>query len=175
MGAAIAPLAVGGQLLGGVVSGFGAMESGQASQAAANYQAQVAQINAGVAKTNATMEMAAGETAANNSEMRTRAAVGATKAGQAAAGIDVNTGSAPQVRASEAELGMLDALTSRANAARGAYGYEVQATSDIAQSQLDVMEGQQAKEAGDISGIASLISGASSAGVSAKKFGWGVS
>jgi hypothetical protein len=174
MGAAIAPLAVGGQLLGGAISGLGAMESGQAQQNAANYQAQVAQINAGIAKQNATMEMAAGETAANTVSMKTRAAVGKTMAGQAASGIDVNSGSFVDARASEAELGMLDALTTRANAARGAYGYEVQATSDIAQSQLDIMQGQQAKEAGEISGIGSLISGASGAAVSAKKFGWGV-
>jgi hypothetical protein len=164
-------MAVGGQLLGGAISGFGAMESGEAQNAAAQYQAQVAQINAGVAKQNASMEMAAGETAANNSQMKTRAAVGATKAGQGASGVDVNSGSFVQARAGEAELGMLDALTTRANAARGAYGYEVQATSDQAQAQLDIMQGQQAQEAGEISGIGSLISGASGAAVSGKKLG----
>lgn len=171
MGAAIAPLAVGGQLLGGVVSGLGSMESGEASAAAMQYQAEVAQINAGIAKQNASMEMAAGETAANNAEMKTRAAVGTTKAGQGASGVDVNTGSFVQSRASEAELGMLDALTTRANSARRAYGYETEATSDVAQSQLDQLEGQQAKEAGEIGGIGSLISGASGAGINGVKLG----
>jgi hypothetical protein len=171
MGAAIAPLALGGQLLGGVLSGFGAIEGGAAGKNAADYQAQVAQMNAGIAKQNASTEMAAGEQSANLSEMKTRAAVGQTKAGQGAAGVDVNSGSFVDTRASEAELGMLDALTTRANSARKAYGYEVEATSQEAQSQLDIMQGKQAEEAGWISGFGSLITGASGAGVNAKKLG----
>jgi hypothetical protein len=167
MGAAIVPLA----LAGSAISAFGAVEGGAAGKNAADYQAQVARINAGIAKQNASAEMAAGETAAGNVEMKTRAAVGQTKAGQGAAGVDVNSGSFVQARASEAELGMLDALTTRANAARKAYGYEVEATSQEAQAKLDEMQGKQAEEAGWISGFGSLITGASGAGVNAKKLG----
>jgi hypothetical protein len=163
MGAIFAPIAVGGQLLGAGISAYGAYESGQANAAALNYQAQVAEYNAGQARQNAQWEMQAADTSAINSELKTRAAVGATKAGQAASGIDVNSGSAPEVRAGMAEFGMLDALNTRSTGARQAYGYEVAATSDEAQAALDKAEASQAKTAGGISAISSLISGASGA------------
>lgn len=157
------PLAIAG-LVGAGVSAYGQYEAGQANSEAASYQAQVAANNAAIAKRNAVMDIQAGEAAAANKGLQTRAAVGTEKATQGAAGVDVNTGSAPNVRAGTEQFGMLDALTIRSNAAKAAYGDQVTATSDLAQSQLDKFESEQASEAGDLGAAGSLLSGVSTVG-----------
>ena len=162
MGLPAAMLGVGA--IGAGVSALGSYESGQATAAAAAYQAQVAANNAKVAQENASFESAAGETASVNKGLQTRATVGKEKAYTAASGVDVNTGSAPAVRAGTEEMGLLDQLTIRSNAAKSAWAQQVQATSDTAQSQLYKFEGEQAKTAGDIGAAGSLLSGASTVG-----------
>jgi hypothetical protein len=128
-----------------------------------NYQAQVAQNNAAIAGQNEALTIQSGEVAVNNQQMKMRSAVANTKAGQAASGVDVNSGSFVSARAGEAELGMMDALNIRTGYARQAYSDAVTAMSDTAQAQLDTAEGAQAKTAGDIGAAGSLISGVSSA------------
>ncbi len=88
-------------LAGAGISAFGAMETGQAQSEAAAYQAQVARNNATIAQQNANLQIQSGEVQASNQSMATRGAVGATKAGEAASGVDVNTGSFPNVRAAD--------------------------------------------------------------------------
>lgn len=151
-------------LIGGAVSAFGSYESGQAQSQAAAYQSQVAANNATIAQQNARVDIQAGETAATNKGLETRAKVGAQRAGQGAAGVDPNSGSASQVQAGTKQIGMLDALTLRSNAAKQAYGQQVAATSDTAQSQLDTAESSQAAEAGDIGATGTLLSSVSTAG-----------
>lgn len=150
--------------IGAAVSGAGALQSGAASSAAYGYKAQVAENNAAIAKQKAVLDIQSGEIAAVNKGLQTRALVGKEKATQAAAGIDVNTGSAADVRAGSAELGMLDALTIRSNAAKQAWADEVQATSDTAQARLDRMAGDQAETAGMIGAAGSLLNGVSTVG-----------
>lgn len=157
-------------LAGSAVSAVGQYETGQANSAAAAYQAQVATNNAKIAMQNATWESASGETASVNKGLETRGTLGKAKAYTAASGVDVNTGSAPTVRAGAEEMGLLDQLTIRSNAAKKAYGEEVQATSDTAQSQLDTFQSQQAATAGDIGAAGSLLSGASTVGGNYLKF-----
>lgn len=144
------------------VGAYGAIESGHASAASANYQSQVAANNAIIAQQNANLASAAGNAQASNQQIRTAAQVGAIKSAQAASGLDINSGSDLDVQSSAKMLGELDALTIRNNAARQAYGYQTQATSEQAQSGL-----QQAKAAGDITagtigGGGSILGGASS-------------
>lgn len=157
-------LALAAGVAGAGVSAVGQVETGQAGAASAAYRAQVAANNAEIAKSNATQDIQSGEIAAVNRGLKTRATVGNEKAQQGASGIDVNTGSAVGVRAGTAEMGMLDALTIRSNAAKQAYGQQVAAVSDTAQSQLDTMEGQQSETAGEIGGAGSLLSGVSTVG-----------
>lgn len=163
--AALPVIATVAGLAGGAVSAYGQYESGQATSAAASYQAQVAANNAAIARQNAELSMQAGEQQAGISEMRTRANVGTTKAGQAASGVDVNSASSTNVRAGEAEIGQLDALTIRSNAAKQAYGYEVAATSDTAQSQLESMEASNAKTAGTLGALGTAIGSIGSVGM----------
>lgn len=164
LAAALPFLAIGASVVGGVTGAIGAEQSAAAQQQALNYQAQVAANNAKIAQNSAQMATAAGEQQAATSGLKTRANVGAIVASQAAGNVDVNSGSALDVRSSAAELGQLDALTIRSNAAKTAYGYETQAAGDTAQSTLDIASGQNASNAGGINAFSSLLGGASGAG-----------
>lgn len=156
--------------VGTAVSVVGQMQNAAAQQKVANYQAQVAENNALLAKEQAKQTTAAGEAATMQQQMKTRATVGAIRAAQGASGVDVDTGSNVDVRSSAAELGQLDALTIRSNAARQAYGYETGATSQQAQAGLDRAAGAQAGTAGLFGAAGSLLSGASS--IASQYTGW---
>jgi hypothetical protein len=156
--------------LGGLTGAFGAIQSASAQQKSAEYQAQVAANNQQIAKSDANLAEAAGETAVEQSAQKTRANVGAIKASQAASNIDVNSGSAVDVRSSASELGELDALTLRGNAEKQAYGYEISASGFQGQQTLAQSEAAQAPIAGAISAGGSLLSGA--AGVSNQYTSW---
>ena len=170
MGAALAPISMAAGLGGSILSAFGSHQSGEAQSANLQYQAQVAANNAAIAKQNASWDMNAGEVAAANSGLKTRAQVGAEKATQGASGIDPNTGSAVAVRAGTESLGLLDAMTLKSNAAKKAYSDQVQAENDTAQSQLDKQGAAQAVEGGDLGAAGSLLSGV--AGIGGKYAGW---
>jgi hypothetical protein len=159
---AIASLAVG--VVGAGVAAYGQIQAGNAAQSAANYQAQVAANNAIIADQNARQATAAGNAQAEQSRMKTNNLVGAMMAGQASSGLDVGSGSPLDVRTSQKEVGELDVLTIRNNAARQAYGYQTQSMSSTAQSALDTLQGQNAAAAGDIGGVSSVLGGAASAG-----------
>ena len=157
------PLAIAG-VAGTAISAFGKMQEGEATSQAYAYKAQVAANNAAIARQKGVMDIQSGEIAAVNQGLKTRAKVGSEKATQGAAGIDVNSGSAVDVRAGTEEIGMLDSLTIRSDAAKKAWSDEVQAGSDEAQGQLDKMAGEQAETAGYIGAAGSLLSGASTVG-----------
>jgi hypothetical protein len=161
---AIAGASAAAGLAGAGVSAYGAMQGASANKQNLFYQAEVAQNNAKVQQQNSTQEMQVGEVQAGNQGLKTAEQVGATKAGQAASGVDVNSKSSTEVRAGEAELGAVDQGTILSNASRRAYGFQVGAASDIAQSQLDIQGGKQAAAAGPVSAMGSLLSGASSVG-----------
>ena len=161
--AALAPVFAGAGIAGAGISAIGSYESGQATAAAADYQSQVAANNAMIARQNASMTEASGASKEAAQGMKTRAVVGSTKAAQGANNVDVNTGSNAAVRQSEVKLGALDALTIRSNTAREAFGYEVAATSDTAESGLLQQEGSQAQTAGDINALGTFLNDSASA------------
>lgn len=160
MGIAVAGLIATG--LSTAMGAVGAISSAEAQSQAASYQAQIARNNAQLATENAHWATESGETQAAQQQMKTRAEVGSIEAAQAANGLDVNSGSAVDVRSSANSLGNLDALTIRSNAARQAYGYQVQNTNDIAEAQLDEAQAQSAMTAGTIGAFGSLLGGAGS-------------
>lgn len=147
-----------GGLVGAVGSGIGQMMQGQAQAKSDKYNAQIAANNEQQAENNATRAGQAGEQQAAMSEMKTRATVGAIAANQGAAGIDINKGSAVDVRSSATENGELDALTIRSNAAQEAYGYKVQGANFQAQSQLDTSKAGYDANAGYIGAGSTLLS-----------------
>lgn len=151
--------------LSGVTGAYGAIKQGEAQKSADDYNASVASQNSAQATRNAQISSEAGMEQTAMQEQKTRAQVGAIKANQAAAGVDVNSGSAVDVRSSAAELGQLDALTVRSNATKEAYGYQVQSSNFDSQATLDKAEGENAEEAGFIGAgntfLGSVGSGAS--------------
>lgn len=171
-----AVVGIGATAIGTGISVYGAERKGKADQAQALYQAQQAQYQAAIADMNrkialqnADYDIAAGETKAQQSGMQTRAQIGEAKVTQAASGLDVNTGSAVDVRESIADIGAENTGIVRANAARAAYGEQVNAANATAQSTLytnaasgDIVAGNNAREAGDIGALSSLIGGAAS-------------
>ena len=165
-GSSFAEIGAAASALGGVVQAFGSIQQGQAQSQAAAYNAQVAQQNAQIQQQNATWAAQSGEEQAAAQEQRTRAQVGAIKAAEAADNIDVNSGSAVDVRSSAAELGELSALNIRSNAAKQAYGYETQSWNAQAQANLDQANAAYAQQAGEIGAASDLLGGASDASTS---------
>lgn len=155
---------LGASALGGVTSALGAYSSSQASAQSAKYNSEVDKINAGIAQRKATDAGAAGEAETYNAGLRTREKIGAIETNQAASGIDVNKGSAVDVRASQEAVGQLDALTIRTNAAKEAYGYNAQADSLNNQSNLELDEASQDKSAGFLDAGSTLLGTAGTVG-----------
>lgn len=153
-----------------VFGAIGDIQKGNAEAESANYNSQVAANNAKEQKQNATFAAQEGEQNTAVQQAKTRAAVGGILANEGASGVDVNTGSATDVRSSAAALGELNAINIRADAARTAYGYNVQAVNDTAQSQLDKSEASADKTAGYIGAGSTLLGGLASSTDAYQKF-----
>lgn len=162
---AIAAIGLGLGVAGGINSAMGAAAEGQAKANMYQYQAGVAQMNKTVADQNRDYASAAGEVEAQQSGMKTRFEIGSQKAIQSAGNLDVNSGSNLDVRTSQAAVGQENQNLIRSNAARRAYGYEVEGANATAQAQVYKMSADNAitaadyKVAGSIIGTASSVAG----------------
>lgn len=157
------PISMGISAVAGAVGAFGAIQEGEAAAKAANYNATLAGFNSEQAIRNAAMENEVGSVKAGMKSMATRADFGSERAHAAGSGVGVNSGSSASVQASTAELGHLDAINIRSNAAKAAYGYEVQSTNFKNEAALDRFSGQAAKSASYVKAASSLLTGASNA------------
>ena len=144
-------------LAGGLVAAGGAKEAGAAQQQQFNYQSAVAQINSKIDLQNRDYAVNQGEQQATTYGMKEAQAAGQIRAGQGASNLDVNSGSAAQVQASEKEVGAIDTTTIRSNAAKVAFDYQTKSTMDLNQATLDTMAGINAKTAGDINAASSVL------------------
>jgi hypothetical protein len=145
----------------------GKLKGGQANSQADYYKAQVAENNAIAYDQMATRVVQGGEVASDVAGLRTAAAVGDTKAKQSANGIDVNTGSAVDVRAGVAQAGRINQLTTLSNAQLQGYGYRVKAAQERAQAQLDRAGGAGATQGAALDAAGSIFGAASKL-----PFGW---
>lgn len=168
--AALATAAAVGGVSSAIIGGVGAIQSANAQKSAAQYNSQVAANNAIIANQNATFAGEEGEQQAAQSQAKTRAEVGAIAANQGASGIDVNSGSAVDVRSSASEVGELNAINIRANAARQAYGFQTQAASDTGQSALDRSAAASDQTAGGINASSTILGGLGQAGSAYGRF-----
>lgn len=130
--------------VGAAVSVAGTVAGGIAKSNQSDYQAKVADLNAQIENQNADYAEQAGTIQQYNKSMENRGAAGRLKANQAAAGIDVNSGSALAVQQSQRETGLQDVATIGSNTARTVYGYRNQAVAQIAQSGLEQQEADTA-------------------------------
>jgi hypothetical protein len=157
-----ATLALG--VAGAATSAVGAISAGASNAAQANYQAQVAANNTKIAQQNRDYAIQAGQTATTTEGLKERSQAAATTAGLAASGLDVNTGSARAVRTSQAEIGEQNVEQTSANALLTAYGYQTSATGYEAETTLQKAAAPRDIEAGTLSGLGALASGASNVG-----------
>lgn len=114
-------------VVGTVVAGASAYQATSTQKAVAGYQAKVADNNAQVARWQAADAEARGNTAAANVRRKYAALAGTQRASLAARGVDISDGSANAMLQDTAFFGAVDESTTRANAAREAWGYQVQA------------------------------------------------
>jgi hypothetical protein len=146
-------------IIGGVVSAIGAMKQGQAQADAANYQAQVARNNEIIALQQSNLAKQDGAIKAQQQDMKSAQTLGTQRAVLGASGVDIESGSAREVVASQSELARLDALTIQSNAERKAWGFDIEATNQKAQAGLYRMQASHAKEAGMLNAFSSLLGG----------------
>jgi hypothetical protein len=123
-------------------------EAGAAERRAAESQAALADWNAGIADLQAKDAIERGAEDESRFRQYVRQMVGSQRAGFAAANVDVGFGSALEVQADAAMLGELDALTIRTNAAREAWGFQVQAQDLRQRAEIARSEGVMLEEAG---------------------------
>lgn len=163
MDPATASIALGAASFGGsALKGYGQYSEGRAAGEAYDYNAQLAEQNAAFADQRAAWSAEEGDQAASAAQMKARAVEGGVRANQGASGVDVNSGSSVDVQESVRQTGMLDALTVRSNAARQAYGYQVEAVNDRAQAALDRSAAKNSRKAGVINAAATLLGGGAS-------------
>jgi|SRR5215472_1205083 len=155
-----ATIGMGATMLGSAVGAFGNWYGGQAQGAMQDYRAAVALMNKKVAEDNARYALSAGEIEAEQAGMKARFQIGEAKAVQGASGLDVNSGSNARVREGMWQVAQQDMGIIRTNAAKTAYGYQVEAASQQAQSQLDRYAANYDRTAGTISAFGSLLGGA---------------
>jgi hypothetical protein len=134
--------------VGTIKAGNAAARAGTAQREASESQAELSDYNAAVADLQAEDAIARGADEEARFRTRVRGAIGAQRVGFAAGNIDVSTGSAVDVQADAAYLGELDALTIRTNAAREAWGYEVQGEDLKRRGQIQRKEGAYMEQAG---------------------------
>lgn len=155
-------MAMGIGLIGGAVSAIGSIMSGNAQSAYYTYQAQVARMNANIATQNAAYETQLGEVQAEQKGLGIRAQISQTRAAQGAGGLDLQSGTNAQVRESEQQIGMFDQSMIRYNAARRAYGEQIQSLGYQTQAQLDTMAASTSKTAGELGAFTSVLGAAGS-------------
>jgi hypothetical protein len=169
-----ATLALAATAVSGVVAAGGAVMQGQAQAKQAKYQSAVERNNATIAGWQATDAQQRGQIEEQRQRLATARLKGAQRAGMAANGIEIDSGSPLDVLMDTAQLGELDALTIRANAEREAYGFRSQQGNLTAQAGLTQMAGRNAVTAGYIGAGSTLLSSAATAGDRAatyKKYG----
>lgn len=147
---------------GGIMGAFGKAQEGKAQAQQLQYQAGIAQYNKQVALQNRDYASAQGEEEAVNTGLSGRYREGKIRAGIGASGIDVNSGSAAAVQASQREITQRDMATVRNKAARVAMGYATEAEQAELQSNLYKMGASNVQAATPLNVASSLISGASS-------------
>lgn len=155
-------VAIAASVLSAGVGAYGAIESGQAQAAAANYQAQIARNNAVISQQNAAYATQAGQAQETAARLKTAAQLGAIRAVGASHGLDVNSGSELSLQTSADELGDVNALTIRNNAALQARAYRNQASGYQAQAGLETAQAGADQTAGLIGAGGSILGGASS-------------
>lgn len=146
----------------GGVTAFGQASEGEAKAGSLGYQAQVARLNAGVARTNRDQTLTAGAAKAENAGIMARQRMGQIITAQGASGLDINGASATAVRDSQQRAGAKDQSAIYDNTARQAYGFEVEASNKELSAKMLDADAKSAKTAGYLKAAGTILGTASS-------------
>lgn len=157
-------------LIGAALGAVGSIMSGMASAAAANKQAQIAEMNSEVALENADRAINTSQVNAQDQDMMTLAFLGQQENAQAASGL---TGrSQILARKSARELGRKDALNVRQGGEIEAYNFKVEAANQEASAELYRQQAGYSMLSGFLGAAQSLVGGFSgSSGTSSPAIG----
>lgn len=117
-------------LLGAGTKAVGASNAAGAQRASMQYQASIAATNGQIAQAKAGIAEDNGQIADQNQGLKTAQLFGMQRAGLAANGIDLGSGSASELLTSTKMMGARDADQVQTNAMREAWGYTTQAADD---------------------------------------------
>lgn len=162
LGTAIAGTGV--QVAEGIKSGQAQKAAGKAENAAAESQAELQDYNATLADQQAADALAQGDVQSNDFRTQVRGMIGRQRSLSAGSNVDVSFGSAADVQADAAKLGELDALQIKTNAARTAWGYQVNAADLRKSAEITRKTGVAAADAANARGNAAYV-GAAGAGL----------
>lgn len=141
----------------GVAGIFSSLMGVGAKADAYKYQSSMAMYNAAIAKQNQKYALDVGEQQAERQGIAGAAQAGQIKAGQAASGVDVNSGSAKDVQTSQHLVSQMDLNTIREKAAKTAYDFSVQATNYENQAKGYSKAASNAKTEGVLGAVSSFI------------------
>ncbi len=170
----ITMMAVGGMAAsgaGGVMSAFGSRAASEGKADMYRYQAAVADLNKKLAKEDADYTRAVGEVEVQKYGMKQAFLDSTIKTTQAAKGIDIDRGSAVDVRESQREVGLFDQSLIRSGAARKAYAKELEGVKAGLEGDQYRRAADQTEDAAEMSFYGSLIGTAGS--VASKWVQWG--
>ena len=166
----VSMVAIGATAAGGIVGAFGAAQKDEATANMDLYKAGVARANAQIAKANADAEREVGAVREQQYGLEGAQKVGQIRVDQAASGLQIGTGSAGQVVASQrAGIQQGEGIIT-ADSARKAYGYEVQGFDFTAEAGLDTMAAQNVKAQEGFDVASSLLGSASQVATKWKSF-----
>lgn len=161
MGAVAPIVAIATTALSTAASVAGSIQQGRAAKQQADYQAAVARNNQIIAQRKADDARERGRLAELQKRRETAQLIGRQRAGAAARGVEVDSGSAVDITADTAAFGELDALTIRSNAEREALGFEAEANQFEAEGQLRRLSGRNQRTGSYFAAGGTLLSGGS--------------
>lgn len=151
-------------LVGAAVAAYATYSQGQQQSKIASANANIASQNAAINNQNAIVAENQGAAAGAAQELKARQANSTLRASAGSNGLDVNSGTVGALQDQNTSMGEFNALTSRNNAAREAWGYQVQATNSTNQANIDQFSSKSDAMNGYLGAGAQLITGAGSAG-----------
>lgn len=117
---------------------------------AGKYNSDMANAQAGIAEQSGRDALTRGAADANASLQQANKAASSQRVAMAAGGVDVGSGTALDVLSDTASAGAFDAAIAKNNAAREAYGYQVQAAMSRA-------EAKQARRQGNMAAVSTIM------------------
>lgn len=138
-------------------------KAGANARAAGEFEGNVLDQYADLADLAAADATARGITDENQVRGTVRKVLGSQRAGYAAQGVDLSSGSVGDVAADTALMGEVDALTVRNNAMREAWGYKVEAQQTRDKAKYARESGRAGQSAGNVAAAGSLIAGGAQA------------